>query len=363
MKKHAIDLFFTSVLIFTTILSCGKESTTEPESIIYNASGIWKFSFTQTKKVDGNYIECGTDPVPQRSFEILQDGNKASLADKNGEVADGSVSGASYIFEFREYEYVDEEDYIDFRLEINLTSDTSCTGNYRMDERSFFPGDITFYCITEGTLIGSTPQKSNNQIETGTVKDIDGNIYQTVKIGTQWWMAENLKVTRYRNGDEIPEVIPNTLWENSSNGGYCAYDDAGSNVDMYGLLYNWYAVNDSRGLAPQGWHVPSIEEWDILVDYLGGFSVAGGKMKEEGTLHWLEPNAGATNESGFTGRPGGYRWDSGRYMSLRMLARFHSSTAYDNTRAWGRYLYFEDARISYLQLDKNYGFSVRCVKD
>ena len=202
-----------------------------------------------------------------------------------------------------------------------------------------------------------------DEIEKETVTDIDGNIYQTIKIGTQWWMGENLKATHYRNGDIIPQVTGKTEWANLNNGGYCGYNNDGSNIDSYGLLYNWYAVNDSRGLAPQGWHVPSIEEWGTLVNYLGGFSIAGGKMKEEGTSHWEDPNVGATNESGFTGLPGGYRWDNGTFMSLRILARFYSSTEYYNTRARGRYLYSGDTTINYLQLDKNYGFSIRCVKD
>ena len=152
--------------------------------------------------------------------------------------------------------------------------------------------------------------------ETGTVTDIDGNTYQTVKIGDQWWMAENLKVTCYRNGDAIPNITDGTTWASLSTGAYCEYNNDINNVATYGRLYNWYAVTDSRNIAPAGWHVPSDAEWKQLEMYLGmsqseadatGWrgTDEGGKLKEVGTMHWNSPNTGATNESGFTALPGG----------------------------------------------------------
>jgi len=141
---------------------------------------------------------------------------------------------------------------------------------------------------------------------TGTMTDIDGNVYETVTIGTQVWMAENLKVTHYRNGNTILHIIDWFSWF-TLTGAYCEYDNDVNNVAVYGRLYNWYAVNDSRYIAPVGWHVPSDAEWLTLVDYLGGDTVADGKMKEIGTTHWVSPNTGATNESGFSALPGGYR--------------------------------------------------------
>ena len=116
-------------------------------------------------------------------------------------------------------------------------------------------------------------------LETGTVADIDGNIYQTIKIGTQEWMAENLKVLHYQNGDPIPLIINDTVWSEQNSGAYGVYDNDDSCIDEYGLLYNWHAVNDTRGLAPEGWHVPSLDELNVLFDLLGGTEVAGGKMK------------------------------------------------------------------------------------
>lgn len=169
---------------------------------------------------------------------------------------------------------------------------------------------------------------------TGTVTDIDGNVYKTIKIGDQWWMVENLKVTHYRNGYPIPNVTNNTEWDNYGNGAYCSHNNNDGNVSTYGRLYNWDAVNDSKGLAPDGWHIPSDEEWDTLINYLGGANIAGGKMKETGTAHWESPNTGATNESGFTALPGSYRRNNGSFPLIGYSANFWSSTKNGSYSAW-----------------------------
>ncbi len=204
--------------------------------------------------------------------------------------------------------------------------------------------------------------------EKSKVTDIDGNIYITTKIGTQWWMAENLKVTHYRNGDAIPHVTDDNQWYNLTTGAYCNYNNDTSNVAIYGRLYNWYAVDDSRNLAPASWHVPTDSEWQILINYLGGDAVAGGKMKTTGTIEggdglWFYPNAGATNSSGFSALPGGYRTYSGAFNSVGDYANFWSSTESSSDYAWDRYLYccFSDVRRYYS--DKRGGFSVRCIRD
>nr|MBC8213906.1 fibrobacter succinogenes major paralogous domain-containing protein [Candidatus Neomarinimicrobiota bacterium] len=142
-----------------------------------------------------------------------------------------------------------------------------------------------------------------------TMTDIDGNTYQTIQIGTQIWTTTNLKVTHYRNGDAILTGYSNSEWsdlDDTETGAYAVYDNNETNADTYGYLYNWYAVDDRRNIAPEGWHIPSDQEWQILVDFLGE-SVAAGKMQETGTEHWDSPNSSATNESGFTALPGGYR--------------------------------------------------------
>lgn len=193
------------------------------------------------------------------------------------------------------------------------------------------------------------------------VTDIDGNTYKTVKIGDQWWMAENLKVTHYCNGDAIPNVTDATEWRGLTTGAYCNFNNNSSNADTYGRLYNWYAVNDSCNIAPEGWHVPSDAEWQTLVDYLGGVVDAGSKMKETGTEHWNGPNTSATNESGFSALPGGYRSYYGYYFGMGDFAYFWSSTEFHIYYAHYRYL----SRYSWgaISPEKTNGLSVRCVRD
>jgi uncharacterized protein (TIGR02145 family) len=192
-----------------------------------------------------------------------------------------------------------------------------------------------------------------------TVTDIDSNTYRTVKIGNQWWMAENLKVKHYRNGDAIPEVMDATQWANLTTGAYCKYDNNASNVATYGLLYNWYAVGDNRNIAPEGWHVYSPTDLRNLLDLLGGYIVAGGKLKEAGTVHWLSPNTGATNESGFTSLPGGYRrFVDGVFFDIGG-AGYWWSTSENN----GIILWSESPVLTQLGTTSESGLSVRCVKD
>ena len=202
-----------------------------------------------------------------------------------------------------------------------------------------------------------------------TVTDIDWNVYETVRIGDQVWMAENLKVTHYRNGDPIPNVIIDYEWPNLSTGAYCSYENDVDNVTIYGSLYNWCAVNDLRGLAPEGWHVPTDAEWQTLIEYLGGSSVAGGKMKTTGTIEggdglWHRLNTGATNESGFSALPGGYCNNSnGYFYNLGYYAFFWSSTESFSNFAWSRYLNTNDPGVNRGNDDSRNGFSIRCVKD
>lgn len=224
------------------------------------------------------------------------------------------------------------------------------------------PGD---YTVTWGAVSGwTTPSNSTQalvdetvtfggtyvQEGSGTVTDIDGNVYSTVTIGSQVWMAENLIVTHYLNGDTTEA--------------YYIYNNDESNVATYGRLYNWYAVNDSRNIAPAGWHVPSDSEWQVLIDYLGGDGVAGGKMKEAGTTHWSSPNTGATDESGFTALPGGFRQSgTGHFHGIGTHGYFWSSTGNGGSTAWTRHLYHDNAGVYRVYNYKDYGMSVRCVRD
>jgi hypothetical protein len=180
----------------------------------------------------------------------------------------------------------------------------------------------------------------------------------------QEWTNQNLSVTRYRNGDIIPQVTDDTQWGNLTTGAWCWYNnDSATYASTYGRLYNWYAVNDARGLAPQGYHVPSDAEWTFLETILGGSSIAGGKMKEAGFTHWFSPNEGATNSSGFAGLPGGYRDNGGTFHSLGAFGGWWSSTEYNTTNARYHGLgSFTSSSYSFNDT-KSSGYSVRCVKD
>ena len=201
--------------------------------------------------------------------------------------------------------------------------------------------------------------------EVGTMTGNDGKTYATVKIGSQWWMAENLKETQYRNGDAIPVETDNATWAGLSTGARCAYNNSETTANTYGYLYNWYAVDDSRFIASSGWHVPSDAEWSTLSTYLGGTNVAGGKMKEIGTSKWLSPNTSATNESGFTAFPGGARtYNSGTYYELGEKSKFWSTTdeGYSDD-AWMRFLTYNRSLIYFAWGYKKNGYSIRLVKD
>ncbi|HNW99007.1 MAG TPA: fibrobacter succinogenes major paralogous domain-containing protein [Bacteroidales bacterium] len=199
-----------------------------------------------------------------------------------------------------------------------------------------------------------------------TVTEIDGNIYHTVKIGTQVWMVENLNVSHFRNGEIIPEAKTAEEWKEAGNKkqpAWCYYDNNPDNGKIYGKLFNWYAVNDSRGLAPLGWHIPSDDEWTMLTEFLGGESYAGGKMKEAGTLHWESPNYGADNSSGFTAIPGGSRNLNGLFHGIGIAGDFWSVTE-SNCGVWSLDIFYclESAcRKEYK--DKNTGYFVRCLRD
>ena len=178
-------------------------------------------------------------------------------------------------------------------------------------------------------------------------------------------MAENLKVTHYRNGDDIPNVTDNNTWINLTTGALCSFENNDSHISTYGRLYNWYAAADNRNIAPIGWHVATDAEWIALVYYLGGEEVAGGKMKTTGTTLWNDPNAGATNESGFSAIPGGIRYyDSGGFGFMGHTAFFWSSTESNSDNAWLLRLRHYNGNVVLTDGHKKQaGFSVRCIKD
>ncbi|MCD4679706.1 MAG: fibrobacter succinogenes major paralogous domain-containing protein [Bacteroidales bacterium] len=195
-----------------------------------------------------------------------------------------------------------------------------------------------------------------------TMTDVEGNVYNIVTIGTQTWMAENLKVTKYNNDTVIP-LVTGTTWEILTTPAYCWYDnDEDTYKDTYGALYNWYTVNTGM-LCPTGWHVPTDVEWTELIDFLGGENVAGGKLKEIGTDHWVSPNIGATDENGFTALPGGYRNFDGVFYNIGENGNWWSSTEDGTGGAWYRKIQNSITDVSRLSYMKQRGFSIRCVKD
>jgi uncharacterized protein (TIGR02145 family) len=245
----------------------------------------------------------------------------------------------------------------------------------------------TFTVVATNAIGNSSPSTASSAVTPSapsfscgtTVADIDGNTYNTVLIGSQCWTKENLKVTKYNDGNAIPlnntytSGTVSTVWQGLTTGAYTIYDNessTGANATNYGYLYNWYAAKGIatagsttyKNICPTGWHVPTDTEWTTLTTYLGGTSVAGGKMKSTSSL-WNSPNTGANNSSGFTALPGGARNDVGSFFSIRNDAFFWSATEFDNTNAWNSNLYNIISDVDRSLNDKSVGASVRCLRD
>jgi len=216
------------------------------------------------------------------------------------------------------------------------------------------------YTVTVTDKLGCT--KTAEAIVVGPCDDTT-TPYPTVAIGGQVWMQKNLNVCKYRNGDDIPQVQDSAAWAALTTGAWCYYENNTANGPVYGKLFNWYAVNDPRGLAPIGYHVPSDGEWTTLTTYLGGTSVAGGKMKSTGTSLWLSPNTGASNSSGLTGLPGGARLDSGVSYLIGEHGKWWSSSNANTSTAWIIQVFYNYGSILRFNGPMKYGCSVRCIKD
>jgi uncharacterized protein (TIGR02145 family) len=215
--------------------------------------------------------------------------------------------------------------------------------------------------LISGALLTGCQKNDSNGGDTNTqVMDHDQNIYTPVTIGTQTWTLENLQTTTYLNGDSIPGTARDISAESAPKYQW-AYDNNLSNVATYGRLYTWYAITDSRKICPAGWHVPTDLEWETLISFLGG-DTAAGKLKEKGTLHWQAPNTNATNLSGFTALPGGYRTSDGQFASLH-LSSYLWSTTLDADLAWGIRFHYNEAISQRWAFKKEAGVSVRCLKD
>lgn len=212
-------------------------------------------------------------------------------------------------------------------------------------------------------LIMTTTCKKSDDKDLSVIKDGDGNIYTSVTIGTQVWLVENLKTTSYNDGTPIPHITYDDAWEYLPAPAFCWYHNSSERYkNTYGALYNWYTVN-SDNICPKGWHVPTDEEWTTLIDFHGGESIAGGRLKESGTTHWLSPNEGATNQSGFSALPGGSRNMEGLFENIGRGGGWWSTAEFGDNGAWSRYMIFNNSNAYRYGYNKKQGLSIRCIKD
>lgn len=254
------------------------------------------------------------------------------------------------------------------------TSDGEGTGTFTSNITGLTANTTYYVCAyattNNGTGYGSTILFRTLRVGEGlggTITDNDGNVYKTVTIGTQEWMTENLKTTRYGNGDLIGTTTPTTkdISGESTPKYQWAYSGIEGNADIYGRLYTWYAATDSRNVCPIGFHVPTDVEWRTLITYLGRENVVGGKLKETGMVHWKDPNTGATNVSRFTALPGSWRDPFGSNGPIGNSGYWWSSTEYywPNKAAWRVTLHYNHESVYKSGLDKHSGLSVRCIRD
>ena len=252
----------------------------------------------------------------------------------------------------------------------NKTTDGSGPGTFTSSLTGLTP-NTTYYIRAYATT--STGTSYGNELVlktfTGTVKDFDNNVYYTITIATQVWMAENLKTTTYNDGTPIPMVADPVAWTALTTNGYCWYsNDSATYKKTYGGLYNFYVVdtlsNGGKNVCPTGWHVPTDDQWSSLSGNVGGDVGAGGELKEAGTTHWLSPNAGATNESFFSALPAGSRRAYGGFGTIGTDANFWTSTTYyDTTSSWDRFLSSDNSNVHRQYTGKANGISIRCLKD
>ena len=253
-------------------------------------------------------------------------------------------------------------------LNVSATGDTLFVG-----DGSFVivPGISEANSFTTGTSLhtcGAT-NVHNPNLTYGSMTDQEGNEYKTIVIGTQEWMAENLNTSIYRNGDAIATGFNDGLeWQVTTSGAWAYYLENSSFSCPYGKLYNWYACDDTRGLCPLGWHVPSQTDWSLLIASLGGDLIAGGKMKslgnnDAGTGFWFFPNSLASNNSGFSGLPGGSRYSFMNGAAAAGSGSWWSSSGTDSTNAWYVALSYDSGEIFDFSFSKFNGFSVRCLRD
>jgi len=319
---------------------------------LMNITGLWFLIFT------GILHSCKKGDIPVLTTAVITDITTTSVLTGGNIVSDGGseITSRGICWNTTSNPTIANQ----------RTLNGNGAGSFISNITLLMPG--TYYTIRAyatnraGTGYGNELSFVTLAIQTGEVDDIDGNTYKTVKIGTQTWMAENLKTTRYNDNTVIPRVTGNLSWSKLISPAYCWYgNDSSTYKPDYGALYNWYCVSTGK-LCPSGWHVPTDDQWTILSTYLGGEDVAGDKMKEEGNAHWKIPNSGVSNSSGFTALPGGARVD-GNFVVIGSTGAWWSVTENDTVNVWFRDL--DDDVVPLLRgyIDKSTGLSVRCIKN
>ncbi|MBI5037727.1 MAG: Ig-like domain-containing protein [Candidatus Kerfeldbacteria bacterium] len=322
--------------------SCGKDKATDP-----GGQDPTPPTVVSTTPANGS-TDIPADIVLQATFS--HDMDAGTLTNATFTVSNGVTGSVSY-----------SNKVATFTPSASLTANTSYTATISTGAKD-----------GAGTPLVQAFSWSFTTANPPTVTDIDGNVYQTVTIGSQVWMKENLKVTHYRNSDPILHVTDNAAWLGSASGAYCDYDNNSDNVSTYGRHYNGFVLNDSRGIAPDGWHIPSDDEWLTLERQLGmtnpqsilnGWrgTTEGGMLKAQG--YWANPNEGATNASGFTALPAGFRYPNGSFQSQLLYGGFWTSTLSGTEFAYARALSYDTAAVYRAGYDRRQGMSIRCVKD
>jgi uncharacterized protein (TIGR02145 family) len=315
------------------------------------------FVFTACEEEDDIEVKKDDAKIVISGFDTEVSIMKGSTIIMNVDVEDDAITGVSVAVDD-----VEKETFNSFPFDFTFNTSDLSVGNHSLK-----------FVAYNGNKENGSKEITVEITAPITVSDYDGNVYQTVQIGSQIWMVENLKTTHYRNGDALSGMTVGDGWDELTSGGYCNYDNSAANGNTYGNLYNFYAVEDERELCPEGWHVPTKDDLKILIKYLGGADVAGGKMKEAGSEHWTSTlttsvNEG-TNESGFTALPGGVLDASGNFSSEGYMAWFWTSEGYDSSISGKRYGYRRslDLRSDEVSDERGYhaymGMSVRCIKD
>jgi uncharacterized protein (TIGR02145 family) len=328
----------------------GGTSTARNPSHTYITAGTYTITLTATNSF-------GSDALTKSNYIVVNPSGSAPIA--------AFTASSTIIAQYQNVQFTDQ----------STNSPTSWNWNFGDGGTSTNQNPSHLYNVTGTytvslTIINSygtdTETKLNYITVNPPVTDIDGNIYTEVAIGTQIWLKENLKTTKLNDGTPIQNVTDNSAWASTRSSAYCWYENDISNKPYFGALYNWYAVNSGM-LCPAGWHVPGDPEWEVLVAYLGGSDIAGGKLKESGILNWTSPNTGASNESRFSALPGGVRSYggiyNGRFLDILDSGFWWSETESFETNAWARSLYYESASIFRSSYVITSGLSVRCIKD